>query len=546
MLQFLGSLYARRLWLKFEAGLRRPAETQERYLFNLLRANADTAFGREHGFGSIRTVAEYQQRTPIRSFAGLSPWVDRVAAGNRAELTSEPITFFNQSSGTSGKPKLIPVTESWVKETGRLRMIWGGLTAKAHPGLMAGKTISIVYAAYGGKTAGGIEYGSLSGRVYLQSPYVLRRRYALPYAIARIRDPESKQYASMRLAAIQDVTFLFSTNAATVLAMLETGERRATEIIRDIADGTLSRDLDLPDGVREDLAPLLKADPAAARRLEGFAKTGGQLRPRDYWPRCAMLGCWLGSTVGVASRRLPEWFGPTLQVRDVGLAASEGVFTLPVQDRTPYGPLTVDTNFFEFIPVAESDSDNPRTLTAAELKVGGEYVLVVTTSAGLYRYNINDVVRVTGKFHETPMVEFIRKGNDSANLAGEKMDVSHLLEAVEKAQAETGIQILHFRVQADLERMQYRFHVELSGGGTAGKDRLAVVLQQKLAAANSYYAKWVGEKQLLPLEVVPMRSGWFERYVTQALANGGRHGQFKPALLTSNPEPGHEKVESRI
>lgn len=543
MLKQLGTLYTRYLWKRFDATTHRPAETQQRVLNRLLKNNAQTAFGKEYGFGSIRTVADFKKRTPIQTFTGFSPWVDRIAAGEKAVLTAEPVVFFNKSSGTSGKPKLIPVTQSWIKETGRLRKIWGGLAAAEHPHLLSGKAISIVYSANGGKTEGGIEYGSLSGRVYLQSPLVLRRRYALPYEIAQITDPESKQYASMRLAAIQNVTFLFSTNAATVLSMVETGEQRAEELIRDVSDGTLSRNLDLPAGVREGLSPHLQANAEAARKLDKIFREKGTLRPADYWPNCALLGCWLGSTVGVASKRLPEWFAPSLAVRDVGLAASEGVFTLPVSNQISSGPLTVDTNFYEFIPVENSDESDPPTLTAEQLTVGSEYVIVVTTSAGLYRYNINDVVRVTGMYHGTPMVEFVRKGSDSTNLSGEKMDISHILTTVESAQRETGIAILNFKVQADTEKFQYRFHVEL-GDPAADKVKLARALETNLAAANSFYAKWINEKQLSPLEVCVMKPGWFERYVNLALLNGARHGQFKPTLLSIQPEPDHEKLEA--
>lgn len=543
MLKLIGTLYTRYLWKQFEATTHRPAETQQRVLNRLLRNNAQTAFGREHGFDSIRTVADFQKRTPIQSFSGFSPWVDRIAAGEKAVLTREPVVFFNKSSGTSGKPKLIPVTQSWIKETGRLRKIWGGLAAAEHPHLLSGKAISIVYSANGGMTEGGIEYGSLSGRVYLQSPLVLRRRYALPYEIAQITDPESKQYASMRLAAIQNVTFLFSTNAATVLSMVETGEQRAEELIRDVADGTLSANLDLPAGVREGLSPYLQANPEAARRLDKIFREKGTLRPMDYWPQCSLLGCWLGSTVGVASKRLPEWFAPSLAVRDVGLAASEGVFTLPVSNQVSSGPLTVDTNFYEFIPVENSDEADPPTLTAEQLTVGSEYVIVITTSAGLYRYNINDVVRVTGMYHGTPMVEFVRKGSDSTNLSGEKMDISHILTTVETAQRETGVAILNFKVQADTEKFQYRFHVEL-GDPSADKVKLARSLETHLAATNPFYAKRIRERQLRPLEVCVMKPGWFERYVNLALLNGARHGQFKPTLLSIQPEPDHEKLEA--
>lgn len=543
MLKQLGTLYTRFLWKQFEATTHRPAETQQRVLNRLLKNNAQTAFGKEHGFDAMRTVADFKRGTPIQSFSGFDPWVDRIAAGEKAVLTQEPVVFFNKSSGTSGKPKLIPVTQTWVNETGRLRKIWGGRVAADHPQLLSGKAISIVYSANGGKTDGGIEYGSLSGRVYLQSPLVLRRRYALPYEIAQITDPVSKQYASMRLAAIQNVTFLFSTNAATVLSMVETGEQRAEELIRDVFDGTLSPDLDLPPGVREGLRPHLKTDAETARRLDRIFREKGTLRPMDYWPHCALLGCWLGSTVGVASKRLHEWFAPSLAVRDVGLAASEGVFTLPVADNVPYGPLTVDTNFYEFIPVENADETDPPTLTVDQLTVGSEYVIVITTSAGLYRYNINDVVRVTGMYHGTPMVEFVRKGSDSTNLAGEKMDISHILTAVESAQRESGIPILNFKVQADTEKFQYRFHVELDDRA-ADKVKLARALETNLATTNAYYAKWIREKQLNPLEICIMKPGWFERYVNLALLNGARHGQFKPTLLSIQPEPDHEKLEA--
>lgn len=546
MIEKLGTLYGEWLWKRFERAARRPAETQRNLLRQILKANAGTAFGREHGFASIASPEDYRRRVPIRLFKALSGWVERVAAGESGVLTREPVVFFNQSSGTSGKQKLIPVTQSWIRDTGRLRMIWGTCASRAHPGLMAGKTISVVYAASGGTTSGGIEYGSLSGRVFLQSPPALRRRYALPYAIARIPEPESKQYASMRLALAQDVTFLFSTNPATVLAMVETGERRKEELLRDIRDGTLSPSLNLPAGVRESLLPFCRANPEAAQRLEKLAEArSGRLRPMDYWPDCSVFGCWLGSTVGVAARDIPAWFGPKLVLRDIGLAASEGVFTLPFEDRIPYGPLTVDSNYCEFIPVEEAGRDDPPVLGAEELKEGAEYVLVITTLAGLYRYNINDVVRVRGWFHGTPMLEFVRKGSDSSNLAGEKMEVSQVLGAVEAARRATGWDIAQFRVQADGTEMRYRFHLEMRGPVPAeARDKLAAELEKALQAGNAYYAKWIKEKQLKPLEVCFMKPGWFDRYVEEAMARGARHGQFKPALLTMNPEPAHEKADA--
>lgn len=539
----LVACYGAYLWGQFQRATRDPVGVQQRVLRSIVQRNAGTAFGGAHGFQAIRSVADFQNAVPVRRFAGLQEWVDRIAGGEQGVLTHEPVVFFNQSSGTAGKPKLVPVTRSAIRETGRLRVIWGTRTSRAHPQLLRGKSISVVYAD-GGKTSGGIPYGSLSGQVYLHSPRSLRRRYALPFEIARIADPESKQYAAMRLAVVQNVTFLFSTNAATVLSMVETAERRREELLRDVHDGTLSADLSLPDGVRGVLESMCIANPEGARRLEKMADArGGRLRPMDYWPDCAVLGCWLGSTVGIPTKLLPEWFGPNLVLRDVGLAASEGVFTLPTEDNQPFGPLTVDTSFYEFIPLEEEAQSEPTVLTAEQLEVGREYVLVVTTTSGLYRYNINDVVRVVGYYHETPMLEFSRKGGDSTNLTGEKMNVVQVIAAMEVAQKESGVVVRHFRVQADAGEFRYRFHVELENPCSRSCSLLEAALECSLKEANIYYGYKVQEKQLKPLLVCLMKPGWFNRYVADAMARGARHGQFKPTLLSMKPEPMHERAE---
>ncbi len=108
-------------------------------------------------------------------------------------------------------------------------------------------------------------------------------------------------------------------------------------------------------------------------------------------------------------------------MRDVGLIASEGRMTIPMADATPSGVLDITTHYFEFIPEEEIDSPQPTVLAAHELKEGRTYFILPTTSYGLYRYNIYDVVRCTGFYNQTPLVEFLSKGAHFANITGEKL-----------------------------------------------------------------------------------------------------------------------------
>jgi hypothetical protein len=91
------------------------------------------------------------------------------------------------------------------------------------------------------------------------------------------------------------------------------------------------------------------------------------------------------------------------------------------------------------------------------------YYVILTSAAGLYRYDINDVIRVAGFHGKTPLVEFLRKGRDVTNITGEKLHVNHVIQAMEQAQRATGAVVRHFRAFADMENSRYAFMVECDG-----------------------------------------------------------------------------------
>src|SRR5262249_51568850 len=157
--------------------------------------------------------------------------------------------------------------------------------------------------------------------------------------------------------------------------------------------------LDVPPDVRAALAGRLRRRyPRRARELEEIVRRTGTLYPRDYWPAHCLLGNWTGGSVGAYLRHYPRYYG-AMPVRDIGLIASEGRMTSPRDDGTPSGVLDVTTHYFEFIPEEEGDSPQPTVLSADELVEGRNYYILLTTSYGLYRYHIHDLVRVTGFFN---------------------------------------------------------------------------------------------------------------------------------------------------
>ena len=103
-------LVGRKSAARFDQATRSIARSQEEKLLEILQRNADTEYGREHGFAKLRTLAEYSQAVPLIEYEDIAERVKRMARGEENVLTAEKPVMFARTSGTTGEPKLIPVT----------------------------------------------------------------------------------------------------------------------------------------------------------------------------------------------------------------------------------------------------------------------------------------------------------------------------------------------------------------------------------------------------------------------------------------------------
>jgi GH3 auxin-responsive promoter len=524
-------------WKRWEQNTYDPRGAQTRLLLKLVRQNQDTLFGRQHGFRFIRTIDDYRKQVAIGDFEVFRPYIERAKLGERAVLTEEPILMFTITSGSTGEPKLIPVTESSRASNVKVTRLWYGRAINDHSGCAAGKIFGLVGSAIEGHSAGGIPYGAASGLIYQSSPNWVRRAHALPYAIAEIKDFQAKYYTAMRLALEQDVTFIGTPNPSTILRLVETADRFSADIVKDIHDGTVSDRFEIPTRLRGALFERIEANPSRALQLAQLVKRQERLRPVDYWPRLQLIGCWKGGSVGVRLKEFSEWFG-AMPVRDLGYMASEAQMSLPISDDGSSGILAIDANFYEFIAETEIASAQPRTLGCDELEVGAVYYLILTTAAGLYRYDINDLVRIVGFHGKTPLIEFLRKGRDVTNITGEKLHVNQLIQVMAQAQSATGLTIQHYRGCADADASRYAFAVEFTGPAP-GQQALSALLREldaRLHVLNVEYCQKRESQRLKAPVLQIMKPGWFERKAGAALRNGAPDSQYKPQLLTATRE----------
>lgn len=540
----------------FKKALKDAAGTQEHLLLSILRRNQDTEYGKAYGFSSLTSLKDYQGNVPVIDYEDIRERIDRMTRGETHILTAEPPVLFAQTSGTTGKPKYIPVTPTCRK--GGVTPTWLHFARRDHPAMFAGKVITIVSPAVEGHTPSGIPFGSTSGMVIRELPGIVQSAYAVPYDVYEVADYEAKYYSLMRFGLAENVTMLGTANPSSVVKLAEMADHLADSLIRDIHDGSLSPDVEIDARIRGLLELKLRADPARARALEAMrSRRGGRLLPADYWPAMALIGCWKGGTVSPYLDRFPDWYDPDGRgmpaIRDMGYLASEARMSIPITDHGAGGVLTVHINVFEFVSAEDIDGrpgdlDSWNFLGVEDVEVGREYYIFITTTGGLYRYDMNDVVEIVGHHQTAPLVVFRRKGRGMTNLTGEKLSVNQLIEAVGRASSETGLDAPHFKAEPDPARSLYVFKIEFAElPASSAAEAFLMCLDSTLCELNIEWGGKRGSGRLRHPVLQVMHPGWYERGKQKLVAAGKRLFQAKTIILDAKavyqPEPEETAME---
>jgi hypothetical protein len=536
----IGNFLARKVnaqRMAFLEATKRPRETQHEFLQELIGTHAQSDFGRDHHFSEMRTAADFRQRMKIAEYEDFAPYIERVKNGDtNAMFCNEQIIMFNLTSGTSNARKFIPVTNRYLSDYRRGWSMWGLTTFEKYPELFLQPKISFGSASREFSTPAGIPCGSLSGLTVKMNPGVIRSTYCLPADTADHADAFARCYLNWRVGLLRNIGMGVAPNPGLLLQFARYGNEHADQLIREVHDGTHSCQAVLPKHLQSWLKRQTRPNRKRAAELEQIRSRTGRLYPVDVWPQLKLISCWLGGPTRAYIPQIPEYFG-NVALRDIGLISSESRISLPKEDNTPGGILDVTSAYFEFIPVNEIDSPNPTVLEAADLETDGEYFLLMTTSSGLYRYNIHDVVRVIDWHERTPIIEFLHKGSRIANLFGEKLTESQIVRAVGEAAASSQLSMGDYSVvlPTATEPVAYRAMVELREPVSPEDLRnFGQRLDEAIGRQNYLYERKRKEGLLEALQLIVVERGSWRAWDLRQLArNRGTMDQYKhPFLIT--------------
>jgi sterol desaturase/sphingolipid hydroxylase (fatty acid hydroxylase superfamily) len=526
---------------RMAAAARDPMRAQHRLLARILRQNRDTGFGRKHGFERIDSYAGFVEHVPVSDYEALRPYVD--AGIERAEpaLTAEAPTHYLRTSGTTGRPKDIPLVASHLDLLRRINRVSVSSQHRVRPAAFRGSILVITSPAFEGTLADGKPYGSASGIVSGSTPPLVREKFVVPAPVLTIADSRVKYLLILRLAiARRDITYFGTANPSTLLALMKLYRENEAALVADLRDGGFFLAGQVPAPVIDSVRKRLRPDPLRANEIAQLQSSGSARRIADLWPELHLVVTWTCASAGIAVTALRTELSPQTRIHELGYVSSEFRGTITIGKRAGSGLPTSDTHFFEFVEKDRWDAGTPEFLTLDQLRKGRDYYVIVTTPSGLYRYFINDLVRVTGYFHSMPMLKFMQKGKGVTNITGEKLYESQVLTAVRQVMEQIGRIPRFVMMLADEAGQRYHLYVESDAGAKPQPRVFAERVDAQLRSLNVEYDAKRESGRLGEIAAAWLASGTEEAYKQASVRQGQREGQFKVVALAYKQQFGFD------
>ena len=473
--QLAAKLFARYIVAKNKRWINHPIAAQEKTLQQLVKKAQGTAFGKDHDFAKITDYTTFKERVPVRDYEGIRPYIEKILAGEEDVLWPGKPLYLSKTSGTTSGAKYIPLTEdSMPTHINAARdALLNYIDQTGNAQFLSGKQIFLQGSPKLDKK-GTLNLGRLSGIVAHYVPSYLTKSRMPSWTTNCIDDWEQKVDAIVEETLPEKMT-LISGIPSWVQMYFERIQQKTGRSVGDV----------FPD-------------------FSLFVYGGV-----NFEPYRTVFKSLIGRQVD------------TIEL----FPASEGFFAYQDQ-RDKEGLLLLLNNgiFYEFIPVEEFGQESPTRLSLGEVALGVNYVLILSTTAGLWGYNIGDTVKFVSKDPYRLVVTGRVKHFISA--FGEHVIGKEVETAMKEATRDTSIAVREFTVAPQVNPAQgLPYHEWMIEFETPPTDitAFAAQLDQAMEAQNIYYQDLIQGKVLQPLVVTAVKKDGFKHYMKSIGKLGGQN-----------------------
>ena len=472
---FAAKLFAARIHKKTLQWSSNPVATQQKVFADLIRQAKETRFGKDHHFESIKTFSDFAQNVPIRDYEELKPYVDRVVKGEENILWKGKPIYFAKTSGTTSGAKYIPLTKesmpfhiqaarnailSYIHETGKADFVDGKMIFLQGSPILEEKN--------------GIKLGRLSGIV----------AHFVPKYLQKNRMPS------------------WETNC------IEDWETKVDAIVEETYNQNMSVISGIPSWVQMYFEKLQqKADKPVGELFKNFNLFiyGGV----NYEPYRAKFENLIGRKVDSI-----ELF-----------PASEGFFAYQDSQKEKGMLLLLNSGiFYEFVKADEFFTDKPRRYTIGEVELNVNYVLILSSNAGLWAYNIGDTVQFTSLKPYRVIVSGRIKHYISA--FGEHVIGKEVETALQQAMENTNVSVNEFTVAPQItpkEGLPYHeWFIEFENE-PENLEEFALQIDHAMRKQNVYYDDLIVGNVLRTLVITKVSKNGFQDYMKSIGKLGGQN-----------------------
>ena len=468
-------LFARQVVKNTQAWATNPVETQNKVFQKLIRQAKDTQFGRDHHFDQIQTPADFAQHVPVRDYEELKPYVERIVKGEENVLWKGKPLYFAKTSGTTSGAKYIPLTNEsmpyhieaarnailhYIHETGNADFVDGKMIFLQGSPILEEKN--------------GIKLGRLSGIVAHFVPKYLQKNRMPSWETNCIEDWETK------VNAIVEETF--NENMAVISG--------------------------IPSWVQ--------------MYFEKLQQKGG--KPVGEIFKNFNLFIYGGVNYEPYRAKFENLIGRKVDSIEL-FPASEGFFAYQDSQKEKGMLLLLNSGiFYEFIKSDEFSNENPRRYTIGEVELGVNYVLILSTNAGLWGYNIGDTVQFTSLQPYRVIVSGRIKHYISA--FGEHVIGKEVESALQEAMKGSSTRVNEFTVAPQInpaEGLPYHEWLIEFENEPENLDEFALQIDIAMRKQNVYYDDLIVGNVLRPLVITKVPKNGFQDYMKSIGKLGGQN-----------------------